>query len=66
MPIYDYKCQNPSCGTVVEVIEPANTTITMTCVCGHAMTRTIGLSTFRLKGEGWGKDNYQGGSNAAE
>ena len=65
MPIYEYECRRPGCGVVTEFIEknygcPGFDLILHTCVCGAQMHRKFSAPTFRLKGEGWAKDGYQG------
>lgn len=55
MPIFDYKCTNPTCGQVQEVIQKfVDADPDRKCpVCNSPMEKQIGASSFQLKGNGW-------------
>lgn len=59
MPIYDFVCK--SCGVIEEHIQKISDPAPEKCgTCGvdGTMNKILGASTFQLKGDGWGKDNY--------
>jgi len=59
MPIYTYECQK--CNHEFEKLQKLNDPNPDTCPnCGAKKTleRTMGLSSFQLKGGGWYKDGY--------
>ena len=56
MPIYEYKCTNPKCKHINEVIffDINNATDKVICSkCYRRANRIISLSNFILKGDGW-------------
>jgi putative FmdB family regulatory protein len=56
MPIYEYACIK--CNKAVELIHKHDDTPNVECEsCGKSMDKQIGLTTFRLKGGGWGPTN---------
>ena len=57
MPYYEYQC--PRCARRTEVFHSIKEDPVQTCVvCNRPMERTISLSTFVLKGDGWAVDGY--------
>jgi len=56
MPIFEYECTE--CGEVYEVWGKPIDYLEPCPICGGQCKIIISPSTFRLKGEGWGKDGY--------
>lgn len=62
MPIYEYKCKE--CGKEFEAIQKFSDKPLKKCVeCNGAVEKMISSSSFHLKGSGWYKDDYSGGSS---
>ena len=67
MPIYEYSC--PKCGhfELVQKISDKPVLAKPDCgekSCPRAATRLISASAFHLKGSGWYKTDYSGGSKS--
>lgn len=61
MPIYEYRCDK--CGDEIEVRQHIDEKPLKTCsTCGGEVKRIISASSFVLKGKGWYKTDYAGGS----
>ena len=55
MPVYEFKCE---CGQEKEALVPMGTKTIKCNRCGEAMSKTISLCTFHLKGTGWYATDY--------
>ncbi len=62
MALYEYKCSNEHCQTVVENSFSINdTNLVIGCFfCGQPSYRIISRSNFHLLGGNWAKDLYNG------
>ena len=61
MALYDYKCKNSECDTVIEVSHKITESPEIKCEkCGSEMAKLISASSFKLKGEGWYANGYSG------
>lgn len=57
MPIYEYKCQSPSCGLIEEKIQPVGSPWVDECSrCGHTSGRIISSFAFDIPGFKNGQD----------
>ena len=57
MPLYEYRC--PKCDHTLEKIQGISDKAPPCPKCEGETARQIGLSSFRLKGQGWGDQGYQ-------
>lgn len=57
MPLYEYKC--PTCDLTIEKLQKISDLSPCCPKCEEPTVRQIGLSSFRLKGPGWGDQGYQ-------
>ena len=58
MPLYDFKCTE--CEHIFEELASISETSDPPCTeCGSETEKLIGLSSFRLKGEGWYVTDYK-------
>ncbi len=57
MPLYEFKCSK--CGNEKEIITSFQYgSESKLCDCGGEMVKQVGKGSFKLKGSGWAKDNY--------
>ena len=56
MPVYDFKCTE--CEHVFEIIQKYTDPHPKCEECGEPTIRTISITSFVLKGDGWYKDGY--------
>lgn len=56
MPLYDFICVN--CGLTEELLVKNSEEKVECPECKETLERKLGLSSFRLKGDGWYKDGY--------
>ena len=58
MPIYEFKCND--CGHEFELLVFHDEELCTTCKKCNSdnLSKSVGLSTFILKGKGWEKDGY--------
>ncbi len=64
MPIYEYHCE--SCNKNMEIIQKISDEPLKKCPdCGKKVEKLLSNSAFHLKGSGWYKTDYAGGSSAA-
>jgi putative FmdB family regulatory protein len=59
MPIYEYRCK--TCGKKTEILFLKSKQSRNPTCCNKPMCKTIGRTTFILKGSGWYKDGYSKG-----
>ena len=61
MPLYDFRCEE--CNYTEEILTSSAGSSETVLTCPECeketMKRQVGLSSFRLKGGGWAKDNYE-------
>ena len=56
MPLYVFECN--ACGRVTEVLQKFSDSWPDCAVCEKQMKKTPSLTSFKLEGSGWAKDNY--------
>jgi putative FmdB family regulatory protein len=60
MPIYEYRCLNPECEKVFEIMAKMSDPPPSCPDCAQAHVRKlISVASFACKGGGWAKDGYQ-------
>ena len=56
MPIYEYMCQD--CKRITELMQKMKDQPPRCEECGNFMAKSISLTNFSLKGDGWFRDGY--------